>query len=126
MSEQNSSEKITKEEWIRRYDERFKTQGEYPGEYSVDTGVDYEEVSKGFEDDPEGDFYVYFRNQELKTYLRLSNDAGFALLASLESAAEYRRTKAKITNLAFKVMIDSADVEKLPEGIKWQLVTEGK
>lgn len=69
-------------------------------------------------------FFVSLKNGEFKNYLRLSEDAGLALLASLETAVEHRKAGGDMRRMAFKVIADLADAAKLPPG-QWQLVTEG-
>jgi len=75
-------------------------------------------------DDPDEGFRIYFRNKDFKSYLCLSVDAGFALLASLESAIEWRRARQRLTSLAFKVNMSAEDAAKMPVDSGWQLIQE--
>lgn len=45
---------LTESEWLRKYNQRLKDRADYPGDASEDFGIPFDELSAGFEDDPEG------------------------------------------------------------------------
>ena len=83
-------------------------------------------VYVGFRKDDEANgFALAFHNKEFKNYLLLSDEAAFALHASLEKAIEYRRTSGQLREKIFKVSADVEPAEGVMHG-HWSVVTEDK